>query len=702
MDEIEIKILSLLQSKPFKMFKSKEIARHLDIPQNSYHELRAVLRDMAEEGRLARFKTNRFGAKKKQADVTGILHVNTQGYGFVIREDGQDIFVSQKNMGLALHKDYVRVRLFASTQGKSLEGEIVEVIKRARTNIVGTLRHGRRYDYVVPDDIKIQRDLIIPPDNKAGALEGQKVVAVIEEWENSSLNPVGKIIQVLGFSDHPGVDVLSILHAFDLPDTFPEYVIKAVDKIPSAIPAKEAKRRLDLRDIVTFTIDPIDAKDFDDAVSCVRLANGHFHLGVHIADVSYYVSEMNPVDIEAAERGTSVYLVDRVVPMLPEKLSNELCSLKENEEKLCLSVLMELAPDGELVNYDFHETLIKSRKRFNYEQAHRIMQGEEESDYKPVLMDMLTLSKALIRRRKLRGGVDFQSEEIQIDLDEKGVPVGIRKRERLDSHRLVEEFMLLANETVAQHIGAKNDLTFVYRIHEKPEPQNVEELLRLAGVFGIVIKSPKKITPKFFQKLSDQFQTGPLSFVLNDALLHTMMKARYSTQNCGHFGLAYKYYTHFTSPIRRYPDLMVHRLLKRYCIAGKPGLDEEESERLENACIHSTHREIRAQEAERASVKMKQIEFMEKYLSYKFDGIISRIVKFGFFVRVPQFLLDGLVHVSTLEDDYYIYDEQSLTLNGKNHHKKYRLGDSVTVAVERVNRNEHLVDFILVKHKRNA
>jgi ribonuclease R len=701
MDDFEDKILNLFQSKPFKMFKSKEIARHLEIPQNKYQSLRFVLRSMAMEGRILKYKKNRYGIGTKQAEITGILHVNTQGYGFIIRENGDDIFVSQKNMGIALHKDMVRVRLFATTQGKSLEGEIVGVLKRARTRIVGTFRNGRRYNYVIPDDIKIQRDIIIDFDDSAGALEGQKVVTVIDEWEQNSLHPIGRIVQILGFSDEPGVDVLSILHSFELPVVFPDTVDDTVLKLPQHIPQNEKKRRLDLRGVVTFTIDPVDAKDFDDAVSLEKTASGTYKLGVHIADVSYYVKENESVDKEAAERGTSVYLVDRVVPMLPERLSSDLCSLKEKEERLCFSILMELTPDGELLHHEFKESIIKSNKRFAYEEAQRIIDGLEPSEFKAALMEMLALSKILCQKRVLRGGIDFESEEVQIELDKAGTPVAIKKKPRLDTHRLIEEFMLLANETVARHIGENDGFPFVYRIHEKPDHTSLEELLHLVNLLGFSIKAPKKITPKFLQGLTKKFKSGTNSFIINDALLRTMMKARYSTNNVGHFGLAYKYYTHFTSPIRRYPDLMVHRLLKRYCLKGKPGLNDEESEELEKACIHSTNQEIRAQDAERASVKMKQVEFLQRYIGYKFNGFISRIVKFGFFVRLPEFLIDGLVHFSSM-DDYYNYDEKSLTLIGANHRKKYRLGDAITVRVERVDRNENLVDFAVVNEKRKS
>jgi len=698
---LEQRIVEFLESDPLRLFKAKDIARKLGVSQSDYQNLRASLRSLARERQILRHPKNQFGIAHKAAEAVGQLRVNSQGYGFVNREDGEDIFISQKNMGVALHKDTVRVRLFATSEGKSAEGQIIEVVERARSKIVGVFRRGRRHCFVVPDDIKLHLDIIIDNADTAGALDGQKVVVEIDVWEHEHLNPTGRVVEVLGFPDSPGVDVLSILHSFELPNTFPHNVLAEAESIPNQIPIVEVSRRLDLRDLTTFTIDPTDAKDFDDAVSLEKLSDGRYRLGVHIADVSYYAQAGSSIDQEAAERGTSVYLVDRVVPMLPEKLSNELCSLREEEDKLCFSALMEITTEGDLISYEIRETIINSNKRLTYEEAQQIIKGKLKSPLAPILQKMYRLSKKLIDKRQKRGSIDFDTLELEVELDDQGAPVKLKRRERLDSHRLIEEFMLLANQTVARHVGVilaqklQTTVPFVYRIHEKPDAVAIAELVQLAGAFGVQVKPPKRITPKYFQSLSAQFQQHPSATVLESALLRAMAKARYSTENAGHFGLAFKHYTHFTSPIRRYPDLLVHRLLKRYSDDGLSASTLPDLKSLEVASKKSSEREIRAQEAERASIKMKQVEYMERHLGDEFQGIISRIVPFGIFVELPEFLLDGLVHISDLVDDYYLFDEKRYSLKGQYRGKVYRLGDVLKVKVSRVSRNERLVDFVL-------
>ena len=690
-----------MKSEPFRTFKAKEIARKLNIKPANYRFLKEALRQMVLDGHILRFKKNRFGTGQQASEAVGKLHVNSQGYGFVARDKGDDVFVSQKNMGFALHNDIVRVRLFATYEGKSPEGQIIEIVERTHNTLVGTFRKGKKHSYVIPDDIKIQRDIIISSDDTNGAREKQKVVVQIDDWEDSYLNPGGHVVQVLGYPDEPGVDVLSIIHGLEIPVSFSDIVLTEADNIPAEIPEKELKRRLDLRKKTIFTIDPKEAKDFDDAVSLETLENGTFQLGVHIADVSYYVREKSSIDVEALERGTSVYLVDRVIPMLPERISNQLCSLEEGKDKLCYSVIMQLTSDAELVSYQVRETIIHSSKRFNYQEAQQILNGELESEFAPVLKNMYKLSKILIQKREQRGSINFDSLEVEVELDDEGHPVNLRRRVRLDTHRLVEEFMLLANETVACHVGVKlsqergDKVPFIYRVHEKPDAVSIDGLLLLAAAFGITMKKPKRITPKYFQRFSEQLSTHPASPVLQEAMLRTMMKAKYTTENAGHFGLAYKHYTHFTSPIRRYPDLMVHRLLKKYFNATKEGFPNLDGKKLEETCKKNSEQEIRAQDAERASIKMKQLEYLERHVGDVFDGVISRIVSFGIFVQISELLIDGLVHVTSLADDYYILDEKNYMLVGQYQNKKYKLGDKVKVQVSRISRNERLVDFIL-------
>jgi ribonuclease R len=704
MKELSQKIRDLLASEPLRALKSKEIQRMLAVPQNKYSSLRSELRSLVVGGKLVKISKNRYTIARKANEIVGELRVNSQGYGFVTWEDGKDVFVSEKNMAMALHKDRVRVRLFAQTSGKSVEGQVVEVLERARKTVVGTFRWGSRYGYVVPDDLKLHKDIMVLSGDDMEAQEGQKVVCQIEQWEHHGLNPSGKIIEVLGFADDVGVDVLSIIHEHELPVQFPDAVLQQVEAIPLEIPREEPQRRLDLRDQIIFTIDPADAKDFDDAVSLEHLPDGGWALGVHIADVSYYVRENAPVDDSARERGTSVYLVDRVIPMLPERLSNELCSLVEGADRLTFSVLMTLSPDGQLISYDIKESIIRNKKRFSYKEAQQVIDGEIAHPYAAQLRLMAKLADLLIARRTRRGSIDFDSLEVEIRLNEKGEAVEILPRERLATNRLIEEFMLLANETAAKHVGQVlkeklgYELPFVYRIHEKPDQQSVQQLIRMAAGFGVKVTAPQRLQPRFFANLSKTFQQHTAAHVLQTALLRTMMKAQYSTENIGHFGLAYHFYTHFTSPIRRYPDLLVHRLLKQYAAGGYDASVPAVKE-LDKLCKQATSCEIRAQEAERDSIKLKQLEFLQKHLEDEFDGIIVRMVNFGFFVELPDYLIDGLVHVTSLDDDYYVMDENNHRLEGRRNGRVFTLGDHVCVRLARIERNEKLVDFIICDNK---
>lgn len=702
MNKLSQRVLDLLQSEPFRTYKAKEIQRLLNLPQNKYQGLRSTLRELVQAGHIVKLKKNRYGSGVKSNEIIGELRVNSQGYGFVSWEKGDDIFVSMKNMGKALHKDKVRVRLFATTSGKSLEGQIVDVLERARETIVGTFRWGRKYGYVVPDDLKLQRDVIIAAGDDLGAQEGQKVVCKIEDWEHTGLTPSGRVIEILGFPDEAGVDIKSLVHRHEIPSTFPESVLKQAQSIIGHMTTEEIGRRLDLRDEIIYTIDPKDAKDFDDAISLDKMADGTWRLGVHIADVSHYVPEKSAIDMEALKRGTSVYLVDRVIPMLPERLSNELCSLAEAKDKLTFSVLMTISQQGKLLAYDIKESVIRSVKRFNYEEAQRVLDGVETSPYAQKLREMYELSHVLIKKRRNRGSIDFDTIEVEIPLNEKGEPIEIRRRERLATHRLVEEFMLFANETVAKHVGIVlkekkgMELPFIYRIHESPDKESVFELLRLAHAFGVDVAPPTKISPRFFQTIADNFQQHPAAGILQDQLLRTMMKAQYSPANIGHFGLAYRYYTHFTSPIRRYPDLMVHRLLKKY---AQKEIDASAAfyQNIEKICQKSTDNEIRAQIAERDSIKLKQLQYLEDHIDDLFDGIIVRIVNFGFFVQLPTFQVDGLVHITSLDDDYYIVDDKNYRLYGSSSGREYKLGASIKVKLIRVDRNENLIDFVICR-----
>jgi len=709
-------IVQFLSAHSSRSFRSRELSKQMGVANRDYPVFRRTLKQLAEEGTIVRHSGGRYGKPFKSALADGLLRVKTQGYGFVVRDDGgEDVFVSEKNMNSALHQDRVRVELWAQSAGKLPEGRVVEILERGHKRIVGTFHEARTYNYVIPDELKLSKDIFIYDKNRGKAQEGQKVVVEITKWSDSRRMPEGRVAEVLGFPDQKGVDVLSVAYGFDLPMRFPDAVEKEAERIPAGFSASDLEGRLDLRDRPVFTIDPDDAKDFDDAVSLEDLPNGNILLGVHIADVSHYVRSGSALDMEALNRGTSVYLVDRVIPMLPEALSNGLCSLKPDQDRLTYSVLMELTPDAKLEDYRIRESVIHSRHRLTYRQAQdRIVSGRNLSDGPDrkrsgnggdVLLDktlarMADLSGMLLSGWRLSGSIDFDLPEAQVVLGEDGKPVDIFIRERLESHRLIEAFMLLANRTVAEHVQRLRDqtgmkLTFVYRVHEKPKGDKLTEFVHFIRALGYVFDPGKNVTPKKFQQFLQKIKGTPHEVVVEEVALRTMMKAVYTTANTGHFGLAFKHYTHFTSPIRRYPDLIVHRVLKSYL--------KTEPERpplalpLSRICETATEREIAAQNAERESIRAKQVEFMENKIDEEFDGVISGVVVFGIFVEIPQYLVEGLVHVNDLIDDYYLFDEKHYRLVGQNAGKVYRLGDAVRVRVAHVLKDKRKIDFVLVE-----
>ncbi len=700
------RIEALLATYPHRTFKPKELARKLGVAKPDYTSFRDTIKKAARDGLIAKYRGNSFGTLQRAAVLEGELHVKAQGYGFLlVGDDKDDVFISQKNMGTALNKDMVQVQLYArsKTAGRSREGRVVKVVKRASQTVVGTYRSTKRYGFVVPDELKMSRDVFVPEGASGLAQSGQKVVVKITSWDDARANPEGEIVEILGFPDDPGVDVLAVVKAFDLPITFQSQVEEEARRIPAEIPAKEIARRLDLRQEVCFTIDPRDAKDFDDAVSIRKLKNGNHELGVHIADVSYYVQPGSRLDREALKRGTSVYLVDRVIPMLPEKLSNQICSLRPNEDRLAFSCIMEVAPSGKTVKYKIAETVINSNKRFTYEEAQGIISGKEKAvPYAEDLKTMHRLSLAMIKRRRQLGSLDFDLPEVRVELGKDGLPVAISKRERLDSHRLVEEFMLLANQTVTEHVAlqlAKNGQkpAFVYRIHEQPKQEKMDDFKEFVKALGRPLTQNEPVTGRLLGNFLADLKGTPEEGIVQGIMLRSMMKAKYSTNNAGHFGLAFKHYTHFTSPIRRYPDLVVHRLLKEYA----HGIDNDPMPKRKAALTrtseHCSQREIVALDAERESIKLKKVEYMQRHLGEEFQGVISGVVKFGIFVEITDLLVEGLVHISDLEDDYYFHDDKNYRLVGQFSEKVYRLGDPVKVRVVRVDTDERVIDFTLVE-----
>jgi ribonuclease R len=698
-------VTDYLKSNPGHAYKSRELARKLGISNVQYRNFKMALRALSDADQISRVKGGRYGAPKMAKTLDGVLHVKTQGYGFVLREDGgEKVFVSESRMAGALHRDRVRVEIWSQEPGRLPEGRVTAVLGRAQQRICGTFQEGRKVHFVTPDEIKMTRDIAVEEENRGGALDGQKVVVEVLRTDDRR-PPEGKIVEVLGYPDEKGVDVMSVLVEHDLPSRFPDAVTAEVDAIPAGIGAPEISGRLDLRDRMIFTIDPEDAKDFDDAVSLERTKDGRWLLGVHIADVSRFVPTGSSTDREALARATSVYLVDRVIPMLPDRLSGNLCSLRPNEDRLTFSVILELSDEAEVLDYRITESVIHSKFRLTYEEAQLIIDAKPgkgrtawPAELRKTLQEMKTLSRALLAGWWKQGMIDFDASEAKVVLDSRGLPVDIVIKQRLDSHRLVEAFMLLANRTVAEHVhllrqktGAK--LPFVYRVHEKPSPDKLADFSRFVGALGHPFRAGKQITPKKFQNFLSAIKGSSHKVVIENVALRTMMKAQYSTQNQGHFGLAFAHYTHFTSPIRRYPDLIVHRLLKAY--NGEEPRHAALPAGLSEICRISTEREILAQQAERESIKVKQVEFMEQRLGEEYQGVISGVTGFGIFVQIPEYLIEGLVHISDLPDDYFVHDAGHYTLVGQNTGRTYRLGDTVRVRVARVLKAMRKIDFTL-------
>ncbi len=696
-------IIRLLKENPYRTFKPKELAQILQIPAHQYRHFRNQLKKMVVEGKIYKYRRGRIGMGKSAPQTIGRIQIKAKGYGFLIPEgEGEDIFIGEKNLGMAFNGDLVRVEFLSGPSDRKREGRVVEILERAMKNIVGIYVSDKRWGRLIPDDSRINREIKISKEKSKDAMSGQKVVVRLLRWEDENASPEGEIVEVLGYPGEAGMDVLSLAKSHNLETEFPGKVLKDIRSIPPSIPDKELRRRLDLRKDMIFTIDPVDSKDFDDAVSLKQSENGNYLLGVHIADVSYYVNPNTSVNEIAMQRGTSVYLVDRVIPMLPEHLSNELCSLNENEDRLTFSVLMELTSEAELVRYQIAESVIRSVRRFTYQEVQKIIDHPGlDKKFSPVITRMFQLSKKLLEKREKRGGLDFASHEVKIELNPAGIPIKIEREDQLDSHRLIEEFLVLANATVATHVadisekGNHGSLPFAYRIHEKPNKEKLADFAKFLAAMGIDFPLKKQVTPKIFQRLIHQIRGTEKEILVADVMVRTMMKAKYDTKNSGHFGLALKNYCHFTSPIRRYPDLICHRLLKDYL--DNPDRVVMKKTDLDKICQSATEREIAAQEAERASVRMKKIEYMEQHIGETFDGLISGVVQFGIFVEIIETLVEGLVHVSNLIGDSFTYDETRYCYYGKRTGRVYQLGNHVRVKVMNVNRDANIIDFELLE-----
>ena len=703
MSYLRKQILDYVKGPFYRPMKKKELARALDISPQVYGRFRRTLKELEREEVLVRLKGGRYAASEETEIVAGQLSVTRSGNGFLVRDaGGPDVYVRAMNLGTALHGDRVGVQLSGRPRRSGApEGRVVEVLERGSTSVVGTYQTRGRAGYVIPDDPRIGWELHIAEPDRLGAQKGQKVVAEIGARESARGTLEGRIREVLGHPDDPGMDVLSILKAYDLPSEFPEEVIEEAEGVSAEIPEAEIARRADFRDELVFTIDPEDAKDFDDAVSIKRLDNGHLLLGVHIADVSFYVPEQSALDRETRARGTSVYLVDRVIPMLPERLSSEICSLRPDEDRLTMSAVMEVDAEGEVVEYKVVDSVIRSGARLTYQQAQAMLDGAEDGRVSDALREMNRLSKVLIERRKQRGSIDFDLPEPEVTLDEWGVPIDIQRAERLSTHRLIESFMLLANVTVARHM-AEAEAPFLYRVHDTPDQEKLEAFAHFVRALGYAFHTKEAHAPKYLRDFLSEVAGHREEPLVHELLLRSMKRAMYSPENSGHFGLACPLYTHFTSPIRRYPDLVVHRLLReRHSPGGiSPERETRWTEALPEIGAWTSERERIAVEAERASVKVKQAAFMEDKIGEQFWGIISGVTKFGLFVELEKFLVEGLVHVSSLVDDYYELDEAQYALIGAHTAKRLRMGDRVRIRVVRVDRQLRQVDFELVEDGR--
>jgi ribonuclease R len=675
-----------------------------------YQIFKEALGTLVNGNKVKRIKGGRYGHFELPQNVVGLFQMTKQGFGTVLPEGSDErVSISPRDRGMAVHGDTVEVSLFAQSskrleKGQPREGEVTRIVQRGRVDLVGTLERSRNFFIVIPDDRKLARDVFVDQDHLGKAKPGDKVVVHIESWGVGHLNPEGSVVEVLGKAGEVSAELKSVIREFKLPLHFPAEVMQEAERLPDAIPEAEIATRLDLRDELCFTIDPEDAKDFDDAVSLTELPSGDLRLGVHIADVSSYVKEGGEIDREALKRGTSVYFPNMVVPMIPERLSNILCSLRPDEDRLTYSVLMTVTTKGIVKDYDIEETVIRSKRRFSYEEVERILDepaDQADGEIPKALHAMQALSATLTKKRLKDGSIDFETAEAKFLFDEEGVPTEIHKKARLKSHRLVEEFMLLANQVVAQHVGLvkkeEHRKPFLYRIHDSPVPDRIRELSAFVEQFGYKLRVDAGVRSKDLQKLLDQVRGTEVENVINEVALRSMAKAVYSEQNIGHYGLGFEYYSHFTSPIRRYPDLVIHRLLKEYARSASLERRNEIANRLPYIAKQSSAMERVAMEAERAGVKVMQVEFMKRHVGDEFHGVISGVMRFGIFVEITDLLVEGLVHVRDLDDDYYEYDEKKYSLIGSKTGKRYRLGDALQVRVLRVNPEEREIDFAIVK-----
>lgn len=690
-------------SNPRDVLNYKQVAKSLGEEGQTYRKyISDLLYQLAKEGILLEVNPGKFKANPKHLEkdkkptqvISGRVDMKQTGKAYIISDELlEDIRISASNTGHALHNDIVKVRLFPKRKDKKPEGEIIEIIERAKTNYVGIVQLSKDFAFLVPDSKSMPVDIFIPLNQLHGAKDGDKAIGEITEWLPHSKNPYGAITDVLGRPGDNEVEMHAILAEHGLPATFPKEVELDASHLPIEITEEEISKRQDFRDLTTFTIDPYDAKDFDDALSVSKLSDDEWQIGVHIADVTHYVKPNTLIEKEAINRATSIYLVDRTIPMLPEILSNNVCSLRPDEEKLTFSVVFTMNDKAKIKQTWIGKTIIKSNKRFTYEDVQDII-DQGEGPYQAEIQLLNELAKIIRSRRLKAGAIDFDRQEVKFKLDENGKPIGVYLKEQKDSHKLIEEFMLMANKAVAEKIGKpvgnKQVKTFVYRIHDHPNMEKLSVLSNFVSKFGYKIKTDtrKNIAESFNRMLHDSQGKGEENLI-ETLTLRSMAKAEYSTKNIGHYGLAFDYYTHFTSPIRRYPDMMVHRLLDMY----SHGASSASQESYESACKHASDMEKKAQEAERDSIKYKQVEFMSDKLGMEFDGLISGVSKWGIYVEIKENKIEGMVRLADLGDDYYFLDEENHQVIGQNNRKHYKLGSPVRVKIKHADLYKKELDF---------
>lgn len=698
--EIRKLIQEILSDQKNKKLSHRQIIRKLDVhDKKTKNTVKSILAEFSKNGPK--------GGREEKAtlsdkEIVGKVDFVNPRFAFIVSEEREDdVMVKAENLKGAFDDDTVRVKLFESTSGRGrIEGKVVEIINRFRTEFVGRLEVSPKYAFVIPDFKKMHHDIFVSSANLNKAGHNDKVIVEIKKWPSHDKNPEGKVINVLGKSGENDAEIHSIMAEFGLPFKFQADVDQQANKIKDGVTDKEIALRRDIRDIVTFTIDPLDAKDFDDAISIRKLSNGNHEVGIHIADVTHYIRPETLLEEEAKDRATSVYLVDRTIPMLPEKISNELCSLRANENKLTFSAIFELNEQAQIKNEWYGKTVIYSDRRFTYEEAQERIENKE-GDYAEELAILNELALKLKGQRFKNGSINFETTEVKFDLDEQGKPIGLKTKERKDAHKLVEEFMLLANKKVAEFVykmkKGKTKNTFVYRTHDHPDPERLNTFSVFAKKFGYDLKVEEAAISKSLNHLIEDIEGKPEQNVLQTLAIRSMAKAKYTTEPKGHFGLAFAHYSHFTSPIRRYPDMMVHRMLLHY-LEGGTSLPEETYEKM---CQHSSVMEKRAADAERASIKYKQVEYMETMLKQEFDGIVSGVTEWGIFVEISSTKCEGMVRLSDLKDDYYIHEPDQYRVIGQNKGKTITLGDEVRVKVMKTDINKRIIDLeMLVKNIR--